>query len=1168
MLARTIRFVLRYPFPVLLLIAVMVLAGLAVMPFGSAALRWLPRHPLAVDAIPHTGDNQQIVSVDWHGRSPQDVENQVTFPLTSALLGVPGVETVRSTSMFGFAAVHLVFAQGADPYWCRSRILEKLSALPTDLLPAGVQPQLGPDATALGQVFWYTLEGRDSLGRPTGGWELHELRRVQDFYVKYHLLAAGGVAEVASAGGLVQEYQVDVDPARLKATGATLDDVVRAVQGANLDVGANTIEINRVEYFVRSLGYVRQTADWEQIVLRPGANGTPLLLRDVARISAGPADRRGVLDQNGAEAVGGVVVARFDANAAEVTANIRARIAELSPGLPSKILPDGRRSQLALVPFYDRGELIAETLGTLRETLWLEMLITLIVVVFLVRSWRASALIASVLPLGVLLTFIAMKLCGVPANLVSLAGVAIAIGVMVDMAIIFVENCWKHFEREQLRRDADPAAPPRRRAELIYQAGREVLPAIATSMAVTLVSFLPVFALPGVEGRLFRPLAFTKTAALGGAFLLTLVLLPILVLFLAGRPRLRQPVLPRLTPRQVDYLLLGAALLALTYLWRPLSYSHGFLLNFLFIALVAGGLLFGFRQFIARYSRVLRWSLAHKRAFFAIPVVIVAAGLLAGARLGREFMPALDEGQFMLMPTYVAQAGIEESREILQLLDRAVAQIPEVERVVGKAGRAETALDPAPLSMFEILIRYKPEFVEDSTGAHRRQWRSHIRTSDDIWTEVRRVVSQVPGLAVPPKLHPIEARTVMLQTGVRAPLALRLSGPDQAALETFAGSIEAVLRQTPGVRPEAVFTERALGKPYLELEPDRAALARYGLSVMEFQNFLEAALGGMTATTTVEGRERYRVRVRFARDFRDRPEAISALEVPTPVGARVPLHTLARVQFRPGPVEIRSENGQLVQYVVFDKTAGTDAGRAFDAVRRALDAARADGSLTVPAGVSYDFSGTYRQQVEAFRTLRLVVAAALLLIFGLLYAQFRSGVVSLLVFAGVAVALAGGFLLLWLYGQPWFLNFTLFGEELRPLLGLRPVHLSVAVWIGFLALFGIAANDGVLMATYLQQLNRERSVKSRSELTNLVLEAGQKRIRPALMTTATALLALLPVLTSHGRGSDLMAPMAIPIFGGMLIQVITVLLVPVAWAAWKERQLPASKINTRTTVEI
>ena len=1262
MLNGIIRFFLENKFVTLLVLAMFIGWGISTAPFGWKTA--LPADPVPVDAIPDLGENQQIIFVDWMGRSPQDVEDQITYPLTTFLLGIPGVKSVRSTSMFGFSSIYVIFDEQTEFYWSRSRILEKLNSLPSGLLPPGVQPALGPDATALGQVYWYTLEGRDTAGNPTGGWDLHEIRTVQDFYVKYALNGVEGVSEVASVGGQVKEYQVDVNPDALKAYSIPLMDVMAAVKRSNRDAGAQTIEINKAEYLVRGLGYIRKVEDIELAVVTVH-NNVPIRIKDIGVVSLGPATRRGLLDKDGAEVAGGVVVARYGSNPLAVINGVKAKIAEIAPGLPKKMLSDGRVSQLTIVPFYDRTHLIRETLGTLERALSHEILISIIVVIVLVLNLRASLLISSMLPVAVLMTFIVMRYAGVDANIVALSGIAIAIGVMVDVGIVFVENIIRHLEMPE-----NHGVRGHRLLEVIYAAVVEVSSAITTALATTVVSFLPVFAMQSAEGKLFKPLAFTKTFALGASFVLGIVVLPAMahlvlslnfdkkrvrntwnvaliaagilfaIVFKTGLPlwlaviglnNLMENKWPERWKAMPNYINIGVVLLVATFFlteeWMPLGHHNALLGNYLFVLVLLGFILGILMSIVHFYEPVLKWCLVNKGKFMLVPLFTILFGVVIWLGwnstfgfvakgfdrlgwnvratglwstmlhkfpgMGKEFMPALDEGSFLLMPTSMPHSGVQENQRVVAQLDMLLANIPEVELAVGKAGRAETALDPAPISMYENIINYKPEFlinedgkretfktdkkgrfilvsgdtlpneeallqgikqtelIPDPDGQYFRNWRPQIKGPGDIWDEIVRV-TRLPGVTSAPKLQPIETRLVMLQTGMRAPMGIKVYGPDLKTIEDFGLQLEAILKEVPSVKAEAAFADRIVGKPYLQLNIDRVAAARYGLNIEDVQNFIETAIGGMEVTTTVEGRERFPVRVRYPRELRDNPESIKKMLVPTPVGAQVPLGDLVRVEYVRGPQMIKSEDTFLTGYVLFDKKEGYAEVDVVEEAQRFIRQRIDSGELTVPAGVSYKFSGSYENQLRAMKRLSIVIPISLILIFLLLFFQFKTIIASSIHFSGVFVAFAGGFIMLWLYGQDWFLHFSIAGESMRDLFQLHTINLSVAVWVGFIALFGIATDDGVIMGTYIHQVFEERKPSTVAEVREAVLIAGKKRVRPAMMTAAVAIIALLPVLTSTGKGADIMVPMAIPTFGGMTIQLMTMFVVPVLQAYWRE----------------
>lgn len=1199
-----------------------ILGGLATAPFNwDGGL--IPRDPVPVDAIPDIGDNQQIIATDWMGHSPKDIQEQVTYPLTTALLGVPGVKTIRSSSMFGMSFIYIIFNDDVEFYWSRSRILEKLNSLPAGLLPEGVKPTLGPDATALGQIYWYTLEGRDpKTGKPTGGWDPQELRTIQDYYVRYSLTTAEGVAEVASVGGYVKEYQVDLDPEAMRSYGLNLIQVMLAVKNSNIDVGAGTMEVNRAEYLIRGLGYVKNLKDLEEAAIT-SRDGVPVRVKDVAHVSFGPGDRRGGLDKEGQEAVGGVVVARNGSNPMAVINNVKDKIEEMQAGMPEKTLKDGTVSKVTVVPFYDRGQLIKETIGTLESSLTDEVLICIIVVLILVLNFRASVVIATMLPLAVLATFMIMKLAGVEANIVALSGIAIAIGVMVDVGVVFMENVVKKLEASDLSAAVSPLAPPVEGGDTmrhspatleqtILSAVSEVSSAVMTGMATTVVSFLPVFAMQAQEGKMFHPLAFTKTFALMSALVLGLLVLPTLAywVFSIRLPRRwamaafrqREPRRVRVWrwEVQVSHLLMVAVVLfaiyVLTTKWLPLGPENGTLVNMLFVLGIIGLVLGLLWMLVIYYERILRWCLNNRWKFMLLPLATVIGGVLVWRHTGSEFMPTLDEGTFMLMPTSMPHSGVEENIRYCKQLDQRLKTIPEVESVVGKWGRVESALDPAPIQMYETTINYKSEYILDedgqrerfktdrhgrfvlrgggtydpakefrsiprdslvpsSGGSYFRQWRRNIRTEDDIWAEIT-AVTQLPGLTGSPKLQPIATRQVMLSTGMKAPMGLKVYGPDLASIEKVGLQMERALKEVEEVNAASVYYDRAEGAPYIEITPDREKLGRYGIQIGAVQSVIETAIGGMAEGNTVEGRERFPIRVRYARELRDDPDVLQNILVPAADGTQIPLGQLATFDFVKGATMINAENTFLVGYVTFDKMHANAAE--VDVVNKArqhIDDLVAQKKIVLPKGVSYKFTGTYEQQVHAAKRLAIVIPVALMLILLILYFQFKSVTASLIHFSGVFVAFAGGFLLMWLYGQDWFLNFEIAGINMRTLFGMGNINLSVAVWVGFIALFGVATDDGVLMGTYIHQTFLHDRPGTKQAIQEAVVKAGLKRVRPACMTTATTLIALLPVLSSTGKGSDIMVPMSIPTFGGMLIQTMTMFVVPVFQCWWREAAL-------------
>ncbi|QDV91728.1 Cation efflux system protein CusA [Phycisphaerae bacterium RAS2] len=1228
-IGRIVDYCLHNKLVVALILGFVLLWGYRVMPFRTAGDA-VPRDPIPVDAIPDIGENQQVVFTEWPGRSPQDVEDQITYPLTTTLQGTPGFKTIRAYSMFGFSVVYVIFDDQHDFYWCRGRLLEKLN-IAQQRLPPGVVPSLGPDATGLGQVFWYTLEGS------AGGYDLMELRSIQDWYVRYALQGIPGVSEVASVGGYVREYQIDVDPDAMRAHDVKLQDVFMAVQRANIDVGAETIEWNGVEYIVRGKGFVKSVADVENVVVRVTAN-VPIYVKNVARVQIGPALRRGMLDKDGAEAVGGVVLVRYGANPLEVIERVKAKVRELGPGLPSRTLPDGTVSQVRIVPFYDRTVLIHETLDTLSAALYEQILITTFVVLMFLRHLRSCVVISLTMPLAVMVCFILMSVTGVDSNLMSLGGIAIAIGTLVDMGIILTENIVRHI---------DESGGKRPLIDCISDASREIGSAVTTAILMTVIAFLPIFALEGPEGKLFRPLAYTKSFALLGSLLVAILILPSLahIVFAPltvgrGLRRWAPPlaviafgigllmlgwywaslaallyaayslVEPWLSPRALRWSALSGSFLAmaivlymLTEHWMPLGPGAGLLRNLIIVL----GINLAWASirivFVDFYPYFLRLFLDHKAAFLAVPAAIVLFGLVvwqgfgrtftwlpaprpavagqegtlyssfwtAGVHafpgLGREFMPPLDEGSFLYMPTLMPHSGISAALDAVSAQDRAIRAIPEVENVVGKIGRAETAIDPAPVSMIETVITYKTEYrrdpetgalVLDAEGRPIRQWRDHIRSSADIWNEVQKA-AEFPGVTGAPLLQPIAARLVMLQSGMRAPMGVKVFGNSLEQIEKAGFQIAEVLQQIPGVEPATVIPDRVVGKPYLEIVIDRARMARYGVNIRDVQDVIEIAIGGIRATTTVEGRERYPIRIRYARDLRDSVEVIGRIMVPGSSGEQVPLSQLARIEYQKGPQEIKSEDNFLVSYVLFDKRPGYAEVDVVEEAQRVLQHKLDQGELTLPVGVHYKFAGAYENQVRFQKRLNIILPVSLFLLFLLLYFEFRSVPISLIVFTAIPVAWAGGFIGLWLIAQPWFLDVSVFGQNLRELLHFQAYNLSAAVWVGFIALFSVTADDGVVLATYLNQEFERIPARTPAEVRANVIAAGVRRVRPCLMTSATTVLSLMPILTSDGRGADLMIPIALPAVGGLSIELLSLFVLPVCYAMYREWKLRVPK---------
>ncbi|PCJ59980.1 MAG: acriflavine resistance protein B [Planctomycetota bacterium] len=1252
-----IKFCLLNRFVVLLSFLLIAAAGIYVAPFEWKFLGD-DRPQVAVDAIPDIGENQQIIFTEWNGRSPQDIEDQITYPLTTALLGLPGVKTVRSNSYFGFSSIYVIFKDEIEFYWSRSRVLEKLSSLPKGTLPEGVKPQLGPDATGLGQVYQYTLEGRDPKGSPIGGWDLQEIRSIQDWNVRYALAATEGIAEVASVGGFSKEYQIDLNPSALQNHNIKLGKVLLAVKMSNLDIGAKTLEINKAEYFIRGLGFVKNKEDLEQIVIKV-SNNVPILLKDIASISEGPAIRRGALDKGGAEVVGGTVVARFGYNPMQAINNLKINIDKLQGSLGKKVVVDyaivkqkqvdayanennfesrykGRLNQkswlkhlnqtdmkdwpkwintstLTIVPYYDRSKLITETLGTLEKALIEELLVTIIVVLIMVFHLRSSILISSLLPVAILLCFLAMKVFKVDANIVALSGIAIAIGTMVDMGIVLCENILKHIDQNK--------GDEKHLLQVIYEGTVEVGSAVLTAVATTIISFLPVFALEGAEGKLFKPLAYTKSFALIASIIVALMLIPVISYLFFGKSNLKEKArkiigglgalvgisiiimysffwgilifswsiyyatspsldesLKNKLSKLFNIIFASITLIFLSNHWEPLGPGKG-LSNFFFTLTIIGGLLLFAYLIIHFYEPVLNFCLHNRLIFLPIPIFILLIGWQVYQSIGREFRPSLDEGSFLYMPSTSHHASIGESMDALRKQDMGITNIPEIESVVGKIGRVESSLDPAPISMVETIINYKSEYKQDKSGnkiSYRydntkkdfiqdkagklipdlkgkpfRQWRDHIKSPNDIWKEIVSV-TKIPGSTSAPKLQPIETRIIMLQSGMRSPMGIKIYGPSLEVIEKFGYRLEELLKtKMKTVEPLSVLADKVVGKPYIEIKINRPQIARYGLSLVDVQDIIKAAIGGVSVTNTVEGRERYPIRVRYQREKRDNIEEINRILVPTPSGAQIPLSQVATIQFVKGPQSIKSENTFKVAYLTFDKKEKYSESDVVENIKEVFKELKENNELVIPKNVWYEFAGNFKNEERANKRLMLVLPIALLLILIILYLQFKSFMNSLLVFSGVFVAWGGGFMMLWLYQQEWFLNFTFFTIDLRELFQIRPYNLSIAIWVGFLALFGIATDDGVIMGTYISDTIKKETPKTVEEIRAAVLKSAIRRIRPAMMTITTTIIALLPILTASGKGADIMIPMAIPTFGGMLVGIITVFIVPVLFA-WKE----------------
>ncbi len=1139
MLDAVIRWCLKNTFLVVLATAVLIGAGYYA----------LVRTP--VDAIPDIGEKQVIVFADWMGRSPQDVDDQVTYPLTTSLTGTPGVKTIRSMSGFGFSMVFVIFRDEVDYYWARSRVLERMNVA-QERLPEGVVPVLGPDATALGQVYWYTVEAE--------GFDLAELRSIQDWFVRYQLNAVEGVSEVASVGGYVKQYQIDVHPDRLRAHRVSLFDVFEAVRKSNIDVGAKVLEKNGIEFFIRGVGFVESVEDLEKIVIRQ-EQGTPIQVQHVATVALGPDFRRGALDKSGVEAVGGVVLMRYGENPLRVLERVKAKIRQLEPGLPKKTLADGRVSAVRIVPFYDRTDIVLETLDTLKQALLEEALMASAVIAIFLLHLRSTLVVVATLPLSLCLAFVLMYAFGVDSNIMSLAGLAIAIGDVGDMGIIMTENIYRRIAA---------ARGEGSRFEQVFEGATEVGKAIVTAVSNTLVSFIPVFFLSDQEGKLFRPLAFTKTFAIASSVVLALTLVPLVCYHLfrplkwSGRLTWSAAAAAGLAAMLATRAALGWTVDLGPYSGWPISLLAGVILALAFVRMTRERFLpleenRVSRAVVALYAPALRWVLRHKKTFTAAPVLVLSAGLcvwlgvgIGEHRLlrgiGREFMPPLDEGSFLYMPSLLPQAGLGPAIEVNAKQDMAIASLPEVESVVGKLGRADTALDPAPIGMLETIVILKPESAWRELPVERwfSGWpRGLAAPLGWLWPERRRITkgeilaelqqkTAIPGV-LSTWLQPIQTRLVMLQTGFRAMMGVKIYGSDLGQIERIGLRIEQLLSHVPGATD--IVADRIVGKPYLEFEIDRDRIARYGVNIRDVQDVIEIAVGGLNLAETVEGRERYPIRVRYLREFREDVPELEKILLPTSSGAQVPLTQVVSIRSVLGAQEIKGERGLLVGYVTLN-TRGRDEVSVVEDAERVLQAALQSGDLVLPPGYYWEWSGQFENQVRATQRMQILVPVCLLLMFVMLYLGFERWWIAPVIYFNILVCAAGGFLLLALWGA----------------------NLSVAVWVGFLVLFGVIDDDGVVMATYLEGSFDRARFASVAEIHAAVLEAGLKRIRPALMTISTTLFGLMPIFWSQGRGSDVMQPMAIPSLGGMLVNVlIGIFVVPCAFCAveewkWKRAQ--------------
>ncbi|MGB7297156.1 MAG: CusA/CzcA family heavy metal efflux RND transporter [Candidatus Aminicenantales bacterium] len=1014
---------------------------LAIVLAGFVAIRTTP-----VDAIPDLSDVQVIIFTEFPGQGPNVVEDQVTYPLTTAMLSVPYAKVVRGYSFFGFSLVYIIFEDGTDLYWARSRVLEYLNYA-ASRLPQGVIPQLGPDATGVGWVYEYVLDGGDK-------YDLQQLRSIQDWYLRYELASLPGVSEVASIGGFVKQYQVEVDPLKLQAFHIPLQLVRAAIKRSNNDVGGRLIEMGETEFMVRGLGYIKSVADLEKVPVGMGPNNAPVLLKDVAYIHLGPELRRGIAEWNGeGETVGGIIIMRYGENALKVIDGVKQKLEDLKKGLPEGV---------TIKTAYDRSSLIKRAIATLKEKLLEETIVVALVIMIFLLNLSSSFVAVLTLPLAVLLAFVAMRLQGLNANIMSLGGIAIAIGVMVDAVIVMIENAHKHMERETISSSSD-------RWSLIVKASKEVGPALFYSLLIITFSFMPVFTLQQQEGRLFKPLAFTKTYAMAASAILAITVVPVLMgYFIRGKIRSEER--------------------------HPLS-----------------------RVLMRAYRPVIEFVLKHKVMTILVAVLIVLVSVFPLSRLGSEFMPPLDEGDLLYMPTTLPGISITKAKELLQQTDKIIATFPEVKSVLGKIGRADTATDPAPLTMIETTIQLKDE----------KAWRPGM-TMEKLIQELNDAV-QFPGLTNAWTM-PIKTRIDMLSTGIKTPVGIKLLGPDLQTLSDLGERIEAVIRQVPGTA--SVISERVTGGNYLDFVIDREAAARYGLTVGDVEEIIMSAIGGMNVTTTVEGLERYPVNVRYSRELRDNLTALKRVLVPTPAGVEVPLGQVADLQIKKGPPAIKSENARRTAWLYVD-VRDIDVGTYVKMAKRVVDT-----SVSFPSGYSIVWSGQYEYMQRVQQRLRLVLPVTLLIIFLLLYFNFRNITESLIIMLSLPFALVGGIWLMWLSGY----------------------NMSVAVGVGFIALAGVAAETGVVMLLYIDNAYRDRllhgQMNTKKDLHAAVVHGAVERVRPKLMTVTTTIAGLLPIMWSQGTGSQVMKRIAAPMVGGLITStILTLIVIPAIYYLWKGRKL-------------
>ncbi len=996
-----------------------------------------------IDAIPDIGENQQIVFTEWAGRSPKDIEEQVTYPLSVMMQGIPGVKNIRATSAFGFSIIYVIFKDEVDFYWSRSRVLEKLSTA-TSELPTGVVPKMGPDATGLGQVFWYTIENDKDSKEPKS---LAELRSIQDFYVRYLLQGVEGVSEVASIGGFVKEYQIDVDPNKLFAFDIHFSKLIKSIQNSNIDVGAEVVEDGDREFVVRGKGFFKSITDIENVVVGV-KNNSAIRVKDLASVNIGPGFRRGALDKNGVESVGGVVTMRFGENPKEVIDNVKDRLKVVEQGLPKGV---------RLVPFYDRTEVIERTIGTVYSALSQEIIITVIVILLFLLHFKSSILVSLTLPFGVGISFILMKFLGIDSNVMSLSGLVIAIGSMVDMGIIMTENIYSHLAEK-------PDASKEERIEIIVRSAREVGPAILTAVATTIVTFLPVFGLEGSEGKLFGPLAWAKTLAMFGSVVVAIVLVPALS----------------------TYLLKGKL--------KPIEKNK--VSSFI----------------VDTYRPALNWMLENRKIFVIFPTIIFLLGMFAFSKLGKEFMPSLNEGEILYMPVTTPDVSMTKARELLAYTDKKLKEHPLVANAIGKLGRANTAIDPAPVAMFETVVKLIPE----------DEWPDGVSIYD-IMSELDGEL-QVPGL-VNAWLFPIENRIAMISTGIKTQIGIKIFGDDLKKLESLAAKIGKEVEKIKGAY--GVYAEQITGKPYIEFDIDRVSASRYGINTGTINKILQTAVGGMTIGQFYEGRERYPIRVRYKKELRDRIDELKKVLVPSPLGQHIPLSELADINIVTGPAAIQSENGMLRSLVLLN-VQGRDLIGFVEEAKVHIEK-----NVELPKGYSIVWAGQYESQVRSNNRLMMLVPIALIINLFLVYFGIKNLRNAGIIFSAVPIAFAGGLILLWIGG----------------------FNTSVAVWVGFIALFGIAVDDGVVMMTYLQEAIKTHNPKDWDGLKECIIEAGSRRIRPLVMTTTTTVVALIPIMWSTSTGSEVMKPMAIPTLGGMLVELVTLFIVPVVYSYFEHRRI-------------